>query len=160
MKKLLLLATILFILVSVTTACSIAKKDAQINDELDLSKVSFKMEINDAHMNKDFGMYGEVENESAIVLYGNVERGKINENSQVLFVDENGKVLHMDKVFKIEIILESSGSSVSIKRQNFAEKGEYIAVYFKAGNFSDDVQYSISSDNLELIRKSQFAVLE
>ena len=70
------------------------------------------------------------------------------------------KSYYNDTVFKIEIIELCSSTAFKSRIQSFAESGDDIAIYLKAGDFSDDVQYSQSVKNLELIRNSQFAVLE
>lgn len=133
-------------------------KQISTNNIIDLSNVSFKMEIQDAFFDRYFGMYGEVENESAIFLHGIVERGKVQENSEIIFVDENGTVLCTDSVFKIEIIEISSSTAFRSRTQGFAESGDDVVIYLKAGDFSDNAQFSKSSRNLELIRSSAFAV--
>lgn len=148
MKKILILTTVVFIILLMVTICSIANKDPQINDKLDLSKVSFKLEIKGACMTKDFGIYGPIENDLGIVIHGNVEYGKIHENSKIIFVDDNGKVLYKDKVFKIEIE-EFTSSSYSSKRQSFAESGDDVALYLKAGKIYDASLDSESEKNLD-----------
>jgi len=152
MKKILAITVMLVVVVLIATACSIAKKDTQINDKLDLSKESFKIKINDAFMTKDFGLYGEVENEVGFVIHGNVENGKIHENSKINFVDENGKLLYNDKVFKIEIE-KSTSSSYSSKQQSYAESGDDVALYLKAGK-ADPSEDSKSAKILNLIKTS------
>lgn len=160
MKKTLILTTVVFFILVIVIACSITKKDTQIQDKLDLSKMSFKLKIQDAYMTNVFGIYGELENEIGIVIHGTIENGKIHENSKIIFVDENGKVLFIDKVFKIEIE-ESTSSSYSSKSQSFAESGDDVALYLKAGKIDDLLsQNSESEKNLDLIRKSHFAVLD
>ena len=160
MKKNLTLATVLFIMLSMITACSIANKDTLKKDELDLSTASFKLKIDDALMIQDFGIYREAENEMGIVVRGKVENGKIYENSQMVFVDENGKVLHNDEVFKIIIIEVNSGTEQKSRRQSYAESGDNVALYLKGWNGNDMDLYDKYDKILELIRESQFAVLE
>lgn len=148
MKKILVLTTVMIVVLSMVTAYSIAKKDTQTKYELDLSKVSFKMKIQDAYMINNFGVYltgKEKDGEVGVVLHGKIENGKVNVDSKVIFVDENGKVLHRNVVFKIEVF---SNSFTTIKRQSFAESGDDVALYFKDEKL------------LEFINEGQFVVLE
>ena len=160
MKRTFIIITAFIIVLSSITSCANSGENIQPKDELDLSQVSFKLEIQNSRMTKDFGLYGEIENEVGIVLYGKVESGKISENSNVFFVDENGKILHQDTVFKIEIITSANSNSTSKKRQTFAENGDDAALYLKAGRGDDLDLYSEYSRILDSIRNSQFVVTE
>lgn len=159
MKKPLILATVLFIVFLTVTACTI-NGDSLKKDELGISTASFKLKIDDACMINDFGVYSEAKNEIGIVVYGNVESGKIYENSQMIFKDKNGKFLYSDKVFKIAIIEINTGTAQESRRQSYAESGDNVALYLKGWNGGDTELYSKYERNLELIRESQFAELE
>jgi len=107
MKKALALVAVLFGVLSIVTICLILTKSVQIKDKPDISEESFKITIQDIYKIKDFGTYltGKVEDgDIGIVLHGKVEDGMINESSKVIFIDDNGKVLHKDTVFKIEVL--------------------------------------------------------
>jgi translation elongation factor EF-1alpha len=130
MKKALTLVAVVFGVFSIVTSCLILTKSTQTKEKSDISKESFKITIQDVYKIKDFGIYltGKVEDgDIGIVLYGKVEDGKIYEGSKVIFIDENGKVLHKDTVFKIEV-LSSANSSYSRTRQSFAEYGNDVAL--------------------------------
>lgn len=150
----------LFFMLSIISACSPAKEDIQVNDVLDLSKASVKLEIQGANMTKDFGIYGEVDNALGIIVYGHVEKGKIQENYNIPFVDEDGKVLYINNLFRVEIVLKKTSNEYSTKRQSYAESGDDILLYLKYDE--DDVLANTSKYEgiLDSINKCKFVILE
>ena len=158
MKKHFILTMALFVVLSMTIFCLIVNKDILTKDKSNLSKSPFKLGLQGAYMSVDYGIYSETENEMGIVVRGNVESGKIKEGSQIIFVDENGKVLYNDKVFKIVIIETDTGSAREGRLQSYAKSGDNVVLYLKAWNGNDTALYDIYEKNLELIRESQFAV--
>jgi translation elongation factor EF-1alpha len=145
--------TVLAMIFLLCTACISFPKN-----ESGGSTATFRLKIDDAFMLDDLGVYSE--SEIGIVVYGNVESGKIYENSQLVFTDNTGQVLHRDTVFKIAIVETHLGTAQEKRQQSYAEIGDNVALYLKGWHRDDMELYAKYEKNLELIRGSHFTETE